>query len=278
MRRVATAVVFFLVTVTVAGCASRAPAGPGAAVPAASAGSGATAVPSAFSTAFAMRPGDSNPQAAIPNPGTGEGDLTLVKALLPQTADGRAAALLLPPAVVALPDNNLRSLFIGLRQFSSPVAGPDECLGWTIGLWHVAVTSFNVPGVQLAITEQSVPAANGFPEFSESIITGPPRVLAALADPPLPAACHSITSQASYPGGVRPLNLARHGLRSRAYEVTGTGKVPVWQWAEVVSGPGFVLEIRIPNQSQNAALEVQLPPIAVNAYRRATAFLAASHG
>jgi hypothetical protein len=273
MRRVATAVVLFLATITTAGCASRIPAGV-----ADSAGSGPTAAPSAFSTAFAMRPGDSNPEATIPNPATGEGDLALVKALLPQTAAGRAAAFLLPPAVVALPDKDSRSLFIGLRQFSSPVAGPRDCLGWTIGLWHVAVTSFNVPGVQLAITEQSVPAANGFPEFSEAIITGPPRVLAALADPPLPAACRAITSETSYPGGVRPLNLARHGLRSRAYEVTGTGKVLVWQWVEVVSGPGFVLEIRIPNQSQNAALEVQLPPIAVDAYRRATAFLAASHG
>lgn len=277
MRRMATAIVFCITAITVAGCASRAPADPVAAAPAVSAGSRATAVPSAFSTAFAMRPGDSNPEASIPNPGTGEGDLALVKALLPQTA-GRAAAFLLPPAVVALPDKDLRSLFLGLRQFSSPVAGPRDCLGWTIGLWGVAVTSFNVPGVQLAVTEQSVPAANGFPEFSEAIITGPPRVLAALADPPLPAACRAITSQTSYPGGVRPLNLARHGLRSRAYEITGTGKVPVWQWAEVVSGPGFVLEIRISNQSENPAPEVQLPPIAVDAYRRATAFLAASHG
>ena len=277
MRRVATALVFSLVTISlvtisVAGCASRAPGRP-----AAPARSAASAL-SAFSTVFATQPGGTNPEASIPNPGTGKGDLTLVKALLPQTAAGRAAALLLPPAIVALPDTDPRSFFIGLRQFSSPVAGPPECLGWTAGLWQVALASFNRSGVQLAITEQSVPSTSGLPLFSEAIIMGPARVLAALADPPLPAACRAITSQTSYPGGVRPLALARHGLRSRAYEVTGTGRVPVWQWAEVVSGPGFVLEVRIPDQSPNPVAPVQLPAITAAAYQRAVAVLSASRG
>jgi hypothetical protein len=272
------ALVFFsLVTISVAGCASRAPARPAASVAPAA---GATAAPSAFSTVFAMQPGGTNPEASIPNPGTGKGDLTLVKALLPQTAAGRAAALLLSPAIVALPDTDSRSLFIGLRQFSSPVAGPPECLGWTAGLWHVALTSFNQSGVQLAITEQSVPGTSGLPLFSEAIIAGPARVLAALADPPLPAACRTITSQTSYPGGVKPLALARHGLKSRAYEITGTGRFPVWQWAEVVSGPGFVLEVQIPIQSPDPSpqVQVQLPAIAAAAYQRAVSVLSESRG
>jgi hypothetical protein len=69
-------------------------------------------------------------------------------------------------------------------------------------------------------------------------------------------------------------------VSARAFEVTGTGKFPVWQWAEVIQGRGFLLEIRIPDQAVSpvegtipadpgAALET----IAANAYRRAAATL-----
>ncbi len=89
----------------------------------------------------------------------------------------------------------------------------------------------------------------GWPVFSEAITTGPAAVLVSLADPALPAGCRTITSQTAYPGGIRALAAARLGLGSWAFEVTGTGKFPVWTWAEVVWGPGFLLEVRIPVQS-----------------------------
>ena len=70
-----------------------------------------------------MPAGGPNPEAAIPNPGTGPGNPLLLRALLPQSSSGRESALLLPPAVVALPDRDLRSLFIALRQYASPDPG-----------------------------------------------------------------------------------------------------------------------------------------------------------
>ncbi len=105
--------------------------------------------PSEFASAAVIPVGGPNPQAAIPNPGTGTGKQLLVRALLPQSASGHLRAFLLPPAVVALPDRDRRSLFIPLRQAASGVAGPPECTGWTAGLWLEVVTSFNEPGVQL---------------------------------------------------------------------------------------------------------------------------------
>ncbi len=41
-----------------------------------------------------VRAGGQNPQATIPNPGTGTGNRLLVRALLPQSSSGRAAVLL----------------------------------------------------------------------------------------------------------------------------------------------------------------------------------------
>jgi hypothetical protein len=223
-----------------------------------------------------MPAGGPNPEAAIPNPGTGAGDPLVVRALLPQASSGREAALLLPPAVVALPDRDLRSLFVALRQYASPVVGPEACHEWTAGLSALAVSAFNRPGVQLGITEQSVPTQAGWPMFSEAIITGPPSVLDALADPPLPAACHAITTP-GYPGGVKPATVPAPGpgtLSARAFEITGTGRFPVWTWAEVIRGRGFLMEIRIPNQSANPDPGAALTTIAANAYTRAAAVLA----
>jgi hypothetical protein len=278
MTRVPTVVISVALTlITVAGCAAHdpgSPAGTGAVSPTGSAAAGAT--PSSFATIVMIPAGGHNPQAAIPNPGAGTGDPRLVRALLPQSSSGRWAAILLPPAVVALPDRDRRSMFIGLRQYSSPVIGPQACDGWTSGLWSVAVTSFNLPGVQLAVTEQAVPGTSGLPSFSEAIITGSPSVLDAMGDPPLPTECRAITSQ-PYSGGVKPIAATRPGPgspRTRAFEITGTGKFPVWQWAEVVQGPGFLLEIRIPNQSANADPGAALAKITATAYRRAAAFFA----
>jgi hypothetical protein len=272
-----------------AGCAARAPGGgagsPAAGSPAAGgtsasarepAASVAGVTPSTSATAFMMPAGGPNPEAAIPNPGTGAGDPLLVRALLPQVASGREAALLLPPAVVALPVRDHGSLFIGLRQYASPVVGPQACDGWTAGLSAVVVSAFNRPGVQLGVTEQSVPAQAGLPMFSEAVITGPPSVLDALADPPLPGACHAIAAP-RYPGGVKPTTAPAPGpgaVSARAFEVTGTGKFPVWTWAEVVRGRGFLMEIRVPNQSANPDPGTALTTIAANAYNRAAAVLA----
>lgn len=149
------------VLIAVAGCAARAPGGPvgtGAASPAG--GAAADAAPSRYATVVAIPAGGQNPQAAIPNPGTGTG---------PQAYDG-----------------------------------------WTSGLWTVAVASFNLPGVQLAVTRQAVPTTLGPPSFSEAIITGPPSVLDAMGDPPLPPECRVITSQ-PYSGGVVPIAATRPG-------------------------------------------------------------------
>jgi hypothetical protein len=278
-RVMATVISVVPILIAVAGCAARAPGSPadtGAASPADSASADAT--PSRYATVVGIPAGGQNPQAAIPNPGTGTGDPRLVQALLPQSSSGREAAFLLPPAVVALPDRDRESLFIGLRQYSSPVTGPQACNGWASGLWTVAVASFNLPGVQLAVTEQAVPTTSGLPSFSEAIITGSPSVLGAIGDPPLPAECRAITSQ-PYSGGVKPIAATRPGPgspRTRAFEITGTGRVPVWQWAEVVQGPGFLLEIRIPNQAANADPGAALAKITVAAYRRAAAFLASN--
>ena len=279
-----TTLVLIPVLAAIAGCAT--PRSPSAAASAsttaggARTGSASRALPSPleFARAAVVPAGSPNPQAAIPNPGAGTGDPRLVTALLPQSAAGHLRSFLLAPAVVALPDRDRRSLFIPLRQYSAAVTGPPECAGWTAGLWLEVVTSFNQAGVQLAVTQQSVPATSGWPMFSEAIITGPPAVLGSLADPAVPAGCRTITSQTGYPGGVRALAAPRAGLGSRAFEVTGTGKFPVWTWAEVVRCPGFVLEVRIPVQSGAPGSDpgASLASITAAAYQRAIMTLGAS--
>ena len=277
-RVMATVISVVPIVIVIAGCAARAPGSPAGAASPVSSASSAGAAPSRYATVVGIPAGGRNPQAAIPNPGTGTGDPRLIQALLPQSSPGREAALLLPPAVVALPDRDHGSLFIGLRQYSSPVTGPQACDAWTSGLWSVAVASFNLPGVQLAVTEQAVPTSSGLPSFSEAIITGLPSVLDAMGDRPLPAECRTITSQ-PYSGGVKPIAATRPdpgSPRTQAFEITGTGKFPVWQWAEVVQGADFLLEIRIPNQAANADPGAALAKITAAAYRRAVASLAGS--
>jgi hypothetical protein len=255
----------------VAGCAARPAGASSEAVPAYSADD-SPPTPSYSATIVEMPPGGPNPEAAIPNPGTGPGNPLLARALLPQFAPGREAVLLLPPAVVALPDRDSRSLFIGLRHESSPVAGARACDEWTTGLSSVVVSDFNQPGVQLGIEESTQPPG-GRPTFSETIVTAPPPVLSALADPPLPAACRRITTP-RFPGGVKPGTVSvPDASGERSFEITGTGKIPVWQWAEVVQGEGFLLEIRISDESDDPDPGTALPAITTDAYRRAVAVL-----
>jgi hypothetical protein len=224
-------------------------------------------------TAFIWQAGSANPEARLPNPGTGAGDPRLLAALLPQAAGDRFD---LPAAVVAMPDTDRRSLFIGLRQMGTPVAGPPECDGWYGGLWTAVVARFNVRGVQLAVTMLGAqPRARRSVSFSEAIITGPSAILRSLAGPVPPAACRVIAGAGADSGGIRPLTVPRTGLASWAYEVTGAGKFPVWQWVEVVRGPGFLLEVCIPIQefAPKEYPDTLLPRFAAAAYRRALSML-----
>ena len=268
-RMLAMLLVVVAISCGVAGCAVRRPSLPAGAAPASPAGE---STPSVSSTVMEMPKGGPNPEAAIPNPGAGAGNPLLARALLPQSAPRGEMALLLSPAVVVLPDRDLQSLFIGLRQFASPVAGPRACDEWTAGLSNAVLSDFNLPGVQLGIEKNTQPP-DSQPMFSETIVTAPPAVLGALADPPLPAACRNITT-APYPGGVKPGRVAApDAVGERIFEITGTGKFPVWQWAEVIQGKGFLLEIRIPNQSGDPEPGTALPVIAANAYHHAAAIL-----
>jgi hypothetical protein len=268
-RMLAMLLVVVAVSCGVEGCAARSSGAPAEGAPASPAGE---STPSFFDSVSRMPSGGLK---SIPNPGAGAGNALLARALLPQSAPGREAGLLVPPAVVALPDRDLRSLFIGLRQYASPVAGPRACDEWTAGLSRAVLSDFNLPGVQLGIEESTQPP-DGRPMFSETIVTAPPPVLRALADPPLPAACRNITTP-PYPGGVKPGTVtAPAAVGERIFEITGTGKFPVWQWAEVIGGKGFLLEIRIPNQSGDPEPGAALPTVASSAYHRAAAILTPS--
>lgn len=256
------------VFVGVTACATRVPASAPGVAARSSAAPAPTVTPSVFmSASIAVMPkGGPNPQETIPNPGASPGNPLLAQALLPQSKPARPAQL--SPGVVALPDRDLGSLFLGLRQYGSPVIGPHACDEWTAGLSAAVLANFNQAGVQLGVEH-----GGQTPGFAETIITGPPSVLDALANPPLPAACRDITTP-HYSGGVQPIAAPVPGAASaRAFEITGTGKPPVWMWAEVVKGRNFVLEIRIPVQSDSPNLGVTLSPTAAAAYNRATRIL-----
>lgn len=267
-RSLAMLPILTLAFVGLAGCATRAPANqPGAA---ATSSPAPAATPSVYMTYSIVRmpAGGPNPEVTIQNPGTGEGNPLLARALLPQPTDRRLAATQLPPGVVALPDRNRESMFIGLRQYGTPVIGPPACDEWTAGLSAAALANFNQAGVQMGLE-----LVERTPGFAETIVTGPPSVLDALADPPLPTACRDITTR-GYSGGVKPITVTVPGaVSARAFEVTGTGKFPVWMWAEVVQGRNFVLEIRIPVQSDSPTPGATLSPIAAAAYDRAARIL-----
>jgi hypothetical protein len=243
------AIAAFLITFALAGCGTSDP--------------GPTAAPSPSpSTASQAR------TTSVTNPGAGDGSPTLLRALLPQSTYSR---LSLPAGVVAMPDRDRESLYIPLRQFSSPVVGPSQCLGWTAGLWSKVVTEFNQPGIELGVTEIE-PA--GKPQYSEAVITGPARALDSIASGQLPRACRGeLTGNAAYPGTIRSLSTPRVGLGSRAFEITGARAFRVWSWVAVVRGPSFVVEIRVPDQSLDATASAELPVLTAAAYRRALAVL-----
>jgi hypothetical protein len=175
------------------------------------------------------------------NPGTGTPDPRVARALLTRFEDARDD---LPGAVVAPPVADRGSLFIGLRQVSSPLDAPG-CDRWTAGFWRALLDTFNVRGVQLGVTRLQAPLRGGRPlTFSEAIITGP---AVALGDPRVPAACAHLRGVGGS-GAVEALAVPPLGDRSWAYRVTGTGTIPVWQWVEVVRTPAYLLEVRIPKQ------------------------------
>lgn len=265
-RSLAMLPILTLAFVGVAGCATRAPAS--APKTAATSSAGPAATPSVYMSVSinGIPAGSPNPEETIPNPGASPGNWLLAQALLRQSKP--APPTQLSPGVVALPDRDLGSMFIGLRQYGTPVIGPHACDEWTAGLSAAVLASFNQAGVQLGIEH-----GGQNPDFAETIVTGPPSVLDALADPPLPTACRDITTP-HYSGGVKPVAARVPGaVSARAFEITGTGKPSVWMWAEIVQGRNFVLEIRIPIQSDSPNLGVTLSPTAAAAYNHATRIL-----
>jgi hypothetical protein len=218
-------------------------------------------LPQPVTATFSLNPADI---PNVPNPGTGTGDPRLLAALLPPAVGHRPD---FPGAVVAMPDTDPRSHFIPLRQASTALPASPECDGWYNGLWTTVVSRFNVPGVQLAVTEQVEPSSA---LFSEAIITGPAAILGSLAGPALPAACRTIVFGPGDSVTVRPLAVPRIGLASWSYDIVGTRTLPVRQWVEVVSGPSFLLELRIPTQTPAPKHPATLlPQLAAAAYQRA---------
>jgi hypothetical protein len=258
------------VVIAVAGCGTRVQ--PGAPGTRATSSVAPAATPSVYESVsiVGMPVGGPNPEATIQNPGAGPGNPLLARALLRQSAPPRLAATQLAPGVVTMPDRDLGSMFIALRQYGTPVVGPKACDKWTAGLSAAVLANFNEAGVQLGVEHGGQTPGPG---FAETIITGPPSVLDTLADSPLPAACRDINTP-HYSGGVKPITATVPSAAStHAFEITGTGKVPVWMWAEVVRGQNFILEIRIPIQSESPAPGVTLPGIAAAAYNHAAKIL-----
>ena len=105
------------VTAVVFLCLLTAGCGPGRA------GTRHTGVRSPSVYATVMRPGE---EAAIPNPGTGKGDPQVGAALLTRFQSAHESQEL-PEAVVALPVTDRTSMFVGLRQASSPLSGGHDC-------------------------------------------------------------------------------------------------------------------------------------------------------
>ncbi|MEW9548128.1 hypothetical protein [Nonomuraea sp. NPDC050783] len=224
-----------------------------------------------------MRPGQKDD---TPNPGSGPGDPRPAAALLTGFRDVRESSYV-PAAVVALPVADRGSAFIPWRQISGPFTGPEECDKWTTGMWFTVLREHNTPGVHLAVTmisDLSGPETRpqGRPEgavFSEGIITGPAATLNRLGDPSLPARCRHLTDPDFGSGEIQPLPVPPLGERSWAYRVTGSGKTPVWHWAEVIQTSRYLLEIRIPNQEPRPRTDpaALLPQIAQAAYAKAEA-------
>ncbi|MEU8143784.1 hypothetical protein [Nonomuraea sp. NPDC048901] len=218
-----------------------------------------------------------------PNPGSGAGDPRLVAALLTRFRDVREWSYV-PGAVVALPVADLESTFIPLRQISTPFVGPEECDKWTAGMWFEVLRRYNTAGAQMAVTAitESVPNSGTQhlrrPEgagFHEAIITGSPDMLNRLGDPSLPARCRHLSDADVGSGDIQPIDVPRLGERAWAYRITGSGKVPIWHWVEVIQTSRYLLEIRIPNQEPRPRANPAklLPQIAQEAYEKAEAAL-----
>jgi hypothetical protein len=220
-----------------------------------------------------MRPGEA---AAIPNPGTGKDDPHVAAALLTRFQSAHESREL-PGAVVAMPVTDRTSMFIALRQVSSPLHGGRDCEKWTAGLWRAILDDFNVEGVQIGVTALNASSRESALRmtrpanplmFTEAVITGP---AVAVGDPHLPASCEHLPGLGNDSGAIQPLSVPRVGNRSWAYRITGTGKIPIWQWVEVVQTRRYLLEIRIPNQAPAPRTDPArlLPLIAQAAYAKA---------
>jgi hypothetical protein len=183
----------------------------------------------------------------------------------------------LPSAVVALPVTDRTSMFIPIRQVSSPLHGGRDCDKWTAGLWRAVLDDFNVHGVQMGVTELNAISRESALRmtkpsnplmFTEALITGP---AVSLGDPRLPASCAQLPGLGNDSGTIQPLPVPRVGDRSWAYRITGTGQIPVWQWVEVVQTRRYLLEIRIPDQAPAPRTDPVrlLPQIAHAAYAKA---------
>ncbi|MEU6799156.1 hypothetical protein ABZ907_46340 [Nonomuraea wenchangensis] len=216
-----------------------------------------------------------------PNPGSGTGDPRLAAALLTRFRDVQEWSYA-PGAVIALPVADLESAFIPMRQISAPFVKGDECDKWTAGTWFTVLQEHNTAGVQMAVTRigDSVPSSGAQhqrqPEaaiFSETLITGSATMLNQLGDPSLPGQCRHLSDAGAGSGEIQPLPVPRLGERSWAYRITGSGKVPIWHWVEVIQTSRYLLEIRIPNQEPSPRTDPAklLPEIAQEAYTTAEA-------
>ncbi|MEV0345087.1 hypothetical protein AB0H88_04930 [Nonomuraea sp. NPDC050680] len=225
-----------------------------------------------------VRPGQKDD---TPNPGSGAGDSRLAMALLTRFRDVQEEPYE-PGAVVALPVADMESPFIPSRQISSPFGGPEECDKWTAGMWLAVLRTYNTAGVQIAVTmiNQSSPSPGAQrlrrPEgasFSEAVITGPAAMLNRLGDPNLPARCRHLSDPDVGSGEIQPLAVPRLGEHSWAYRITGSRKVPIWHWVEVIQTSRYLLEIRIPNQEPRPRADPAklLPQVAQEAYTKAEA-------
>ncbi|MEU8058798.1 hypothetical protein [Microbispora bryophytorum] len=214
--------------------------------------------------------------SSLPNPGSGPGDPRLRQALLVDY-QGVYESITKPSAVVALPAVEGRAV-----QFISPPKAVElfhashVCRRWNEGSWRVVLRDFNQRGVQIAATRLRTTADEAWEqpaEFSETIVTGPAPMLSTLGDPAAMASCRKFSSAFGRSMSVRPFAVPPLGTRSWAFLVL-EGK-SVWQWAEVVQTPRYLLEIRIPNQFPKPRTDpaVLLPRIAAAAYDRAEAAL-----
>ncbi|REF00471.1 hypothetical protein [Thermomonospora umbrina] len=262
MRAVnATALVGSIMIVTMAGCG----AGQAAAPPSPSPPAPAASAPSAGESLMLRMPED---DAKIPNPGTGRADPRLQGALLTRFDPGPSVAppvQAITPGAVRFPLRDTRSMYLAVRQISSPFIAPAACSTWTSGMWFTLVSRFAATtGAQLAASMYQTPGSEIGPDhitphgaaapqprgsltFSQSIITGPAQVMGILADERIPAECGRLTQTAGPAGRIEPLPVSPIGEHTWAYRLIDD-KGFVWHWVQAIGLRGHLIEIRIPNQ------------------------------